>query len=118
MSEPSSQQLQRHKDTVKDTLQGLLDTVAQVPGLIHESTSKELGVVISATAIKQGAYNRTQESLGALPAELSAFDQVLDDLLVRSQDISQSLATLRSFNSRPAARTPLNKQHNTGRKQQ
>lgn len=42
MSEPSSQQLQRHKDTVKDTLQGLLDTVAQVPGLIHESTSKEV----------------------------------------------------------------------------
>lgn len=40
--EPNPQQLQRHKDTVKDTLQGLLDTVAQIPGLIHDSSSKEV----------------------------------------------------------------------------
>lgn len=42
MSEPNPQQLQRHKDTVKDTLQGLLDTVAQIPGLIHDASSKEV----------------------------------------------------------------------------
>jgi hypothetical protein len=42
MSEPNPRQLQRHKDTVKDTLQGLLDTVAQTPSLIHDSSSKQV----------------------------------------------------------------------------
>jgi hypothetical protein len=46
MSEPNPQQLQRHKDTVKDTLQGLLDTVAQIPGLIHDSSSKEVCLLL------------------------------------------------------------------------
>lgn len=89
MSESNPAQLQRHKDTVRDTLQGLLDTVSQVPGLIHDSSSKEvcrwggplaqqlwsswchvhravlllqLGAVISATAIREGAYTKTQEA--------------------------------------------------------
>lgn len=41
MSGPPFQGLQKHTEVVKDTLQGLLETYAQVPGLIHEASSKE-----------------------------------------------------------------------------
>lgn len=43
MSSQPFQQLQAHKDSVKDKLQGVLATVAKVPALIHADTSKEVG---------------------------------------------------------------------------
>lgn len=35
---------QRHKDSVRDTLQGALATFGQLPGLIHDATSREVRV--------------------------------------------------------------------------
>jgi hypothetical protein len=42
MSSQPFQQLQAHKDSVKDKLQGVLATVAKVPALVHADTSKEV----------------------------------------------------------------------------
>uniref|UniRef100_A0A383VT82 Uncharacterized protein n=1 Tax=Tetradesmus obliquus TaxID=3088 RepID=A0A383VT82_TETOB len=98
MSSQPFQQLQAHKDSVKDKLQGVLATVAKVPALIHADTSKELNTVTTALVARQTAHTNTQASLEALPTELSAFDKVLDDALARSHDITSSLYCLKGFN--------------------
>ncbi|WIA16371.1 hypothetical protein OEZ85_013067 [Tetradesmus obliquus] len=98
MSSQPFQQLQAHKDSVKDKLQGVLATVAKVPALIHADTSKELNTATTALVARQTAHTNTQASLEALPTELSAFDQVLDDALARSHDITSSLYCLKGFN--------------------
>lgn len=57
MQHSSQQQLQRHKDTVRDTLQGLLDTIGQIPGLIHDSSSKEVCAAVLGCVLQHDALS-------------------------------------------------------------
>eukprot|EP00877_Chromochloris_zofingiensis_P005884 jgi/Chrzof1/1549/Cz10g12030.t1 len=98
-----STQLQQHKEQVADKIHGLITTVNKIPHLIHKDTTKQLQrrcVKVAASAkelqAREPSVLRTKQLLGQIPSELSAYDQILDELLLRCGEIQRSTQVLSS----------------------
>lgn len=73
MSEQPFKQLQAHKDSVRDKLQGVLSTISKVPSLIHGETSKQVTRLTSPDLVSSAGRGFTAHccvQLTAVTAEL------------------------------------------------
>lgn len=86
-------ELQQHKERITDKVQGIVTTIDKIPSILHADTKQVTAVSKGLLSREAGIY-RTKETLDVLPAELSSYDQEVDELNLRALDIQRSLHIL------------------------
>ncbi|GBF88126.1 hypothetical protein Rsub_00838 [Raphidocelis subcapitata] len=88
------EELSQHKERVTDALQGLVTTIDKLPSVLLAESAPQISAATKALLSREAGVHKTKEILAQLPADLSAYDSLVDELQQRATDLQRAVHVL------------------------